>query len=176
MTIKREPFLFGADRSKKDQPMTWKSFNKLALRTVIAVIGLAWLALWGYGVIVGDIPPARVLIPLGLMSALAVPIIYVATLWVCHTALFIKAKLRGDLPKFDKGYGWLIFVCLASGALVLATFVVQELGGAQLPDAVDGLVAVVGSVTFIICGLAALIFFKDQYLRWFFISENQRKA
>lgn len=79
MLSKGKPFKFAPNTGLKGANMTWQQFKKMALRLNLVVLIGGWLAFWGYGVLVGDIPPLSViqgLLALSLIAIIAVTVIF----------------------------------------------------------------------------------------------------
>ncbi|MCG7492493.1 hypothetical protein [Thalassobius sp. Cn5-15] len=74
--------------------MTWQQFKKMALRLNLVVLICGWLAFWGYGVLVGDIPPLSVVQGLLALSLIAIIAVTVSFFVGCRLYLALNKKFE----------------------------------------------------------------------------------
>jgi len=147
--------------------MTWNRFKRLVLRSNIAVLGLGWICFWGYGVAVGDIPPASVLPGLLALSAIAIVIVSAALFFACHSWLFLKAKQTGDLPNLTKRDYQAVILAFGS-ALILGLGIFVHHSGSGVPDAIAIPASILCVLGLIYGSLYWGLGLASQYFRWQF--------
>lgn len=151
--------------------MTWAQFKTLIIRTNALVIGLGWVLLWGYGIAVGDIPPASVILALLLLSVIGVIGITVILLIAYHTGLFVIAQKNGQLSPLAPIYRYALYLSGFLAILAIATGILAGSKGVGFDGFIDGFGAVVGGFGGVGAFIVFLSGFKDQYFQWFFTSQ-----
>lgn len=114
--------------------MTWLRFKSLTLRLNLFVVIGGWLAFWGYGVFVDDIPPWNLVPTLLALSVITVVTLTSVLFLACHTYVSVKqaGKTGASLSKTTRLalLGLVIAITcstLASGGINFAALIEESL-------------------------------------------------
>ncbi|APX16092.1 hypothetical protein BWR17_09760 [Phaeobacter inhibens] len=147
--------------------MTWHGFKRFTIRLNFAVLGTCWLAFWGYGFWVADLPPISVVPGLLLMSVLLSIVLCICAFWGCHTWLYLRAKRTGELANLTKRDYNALTIGIVSG-VVLAGLAFAEISERATPDGIAVPLAIVAAATAILSLLYWALAVGAQYFRWQF--------
>lgn len=130
--------------------MTWLRFKTLILRLNAIVLIGGWLAFWGYGLAVGDVPPLSVvprLIGLSLSVLLCLNLAVLGLLMVVYMIRYCHWKWQ-DMTTHQKSVAYL---GAASACVALALFVASVLLGVEIgPFALIAFLTLFGAMVWLV--------------------------
>lgn len=148
--------------------MSWDRFKRIMFRLNLGLVVLSGLFVVGVSAATGDWPKLDGLAVFFLMTLCALFLVSAFCFFACHSWLFVKAKLKRDLPRFDKverrGFLLLIAGIVVTALLVIAT----ESSPGAVPGGVQVIMGILAILALIYGGILSAMGFGSQYFRWFF--------
>lgn len=161
---RKDAFRTGGPDPERSIVMSWTSFLRMLMRVNLGAIVVGWAAFWGYGVVLGDVPPASTVPALVLLTGLGCAALSVILLIGCHVMMMVQAARRNGPLVMDRLYMRILgvgLVLVTSGGLGLAV-------GSNVPDALSASLMIPGVIITGLWSIAALHLAGPRLFRSYF--------
>lgn len=128
--------------------MNWKSFQNAVLKTNLVVLAAGWICFWGYGVLVGDVPPLNVVLPLIAISGCAVLAVSISMFVLTHFYLAANRLWRRDVALADARTRKISIATLCGAACLVLLGLADHSGGGVSDAILIPAAIIIGSAVF----------------------------
>gem|GEM_PF-4572451 len=115
--------------------MRWKVFQKRLVITNLAVLAVGWICFWGYGLVVGDVPPLGVVVPLVALSGCAIFALSFSMFVLTHFYLVANGLWNRDVALVD-ARARQISIATACGVAFLCLLGLTDHSGGGVADTI----------------------------------------